>query len=267
MYVYFGHHRCATLWASNIIMGVCRELDLRYTQEDRYGSVPDQLPAIDFFSHINADMRIVWQLAGVEFKAFHVIRHPRDILVSSYFSDRYSHPVYRDEFAGFRDRLNAVSFDEGLRLELERRTAEFEALAAWNYHDPRIYETRFERITTDARAEFARIFDFMGLPIARRGSQLYAALVRLAAKKALKRVGIRVRTPVLPRPWLDVIIDRKSFTRLAGRQKGTEDPHSHYRKGVAGDWQNHLAGENKALFKERWGQLLIDLGYEQNLDW
>jgi len=187
--------------------------------------------------------------------------------VSSYFSDRYSHPVYRDEFAEFRDKLNSVSFDEGLRLELERRRAEFEALATWNYHDPRIYETRFEHITTDARAECARIFDFMDVPIARRGRQLYAGLIRLAAKKALKRVGIRVRTPVILHQWLGVIIDRKSFTKLAGRQKGTEDPRNHYRKGIAGDWMNHLAGANKALFKEQWGRLLIDLGYEQDLDW
>jgi len=267
MYVYFGHHRCATMWTNSIIMSVCRELDLRFTSEDRYNQAPESFDDIDFFAHINANSHIVERLAGVDYQAFHVIRDPRDILVSSYFSDRYSHPVYREEFAQFRAKLNAVSFDEGLRLELARREAEFAALAQWDYTNPRIYETRFEALTANPQEEFAKAFAFLGLPIAQDGLKLYGSLIRLAAKKVLKRVGLQIHTPDIPHLWLNTIVKRKSFRKLAGRKKGAEDQHAHYRKGVAGDWVNYLQGDNKALFKQRWGQLLIDLGYEADLNW
>jgi hypothetical protein len=40
-----------------------------------------------------------------------------------------------------------------------------------------------------------------------------------------------------------------------------------FRKGEIGDWRNHFTPEHKAAFKRVAGQMLIDLGYEQDLDW
>ncbi|RMD58849.1 hypothetical protein D6833_12355 [Candidatus Parcubacteria bacterium] len=40
-----------------------------------------------------------------------------------------------------------------------------------------------------------------------------------------------------------------------------------FRKGVISDWRNHFSEEHKRVFKEIAGQLLIDLGYEQDYDW
>jgi hypothetical protein len=42
---------------------------------------------------------------------------------------------------------------------------------------------------------------------------------------------------------------------------------STFRKGAIGDWANHMTPEHKAAFKEVAGQLLIDLGYEVDVDW
>jgi hypothetical protein len=76
-----------------------------------------------------------------------------------------------------------------------------------------------------------------------------------------------LRVNGIPPAFLQKLIDAQAFQKLAGRKKGEEDAKSHYRKGVAGDWVNHLTGANKTLFKERWGSLLINLGYEQDLNW
>ena len=35
----------------------------------------------------------------------------------------------------------------------------------------------------------------------------------------------------------------------------------------SGQWQNHFTPCLREVFKERYGQALIDLGYEKNLDW
>jgi hypothetical protein len=267
MFVFFGHHRCATTWTVTLILAFSRELGLRVAQEDRYEKVPADLTKIDFLTHSNATAGIVQQLAGQDYRAFHVIRDPRDILVSSYFSDKYSHYVYGQQFAQFREQLGAMEFDEGLRLELERRTAEFEALTRWDYHNPRVYETRYEVLTAAPFDEFSKILNFLGIPMPESGMSNRVARAKLAANRGLHRVGLPLRVNSIPPQWLRALLDKNSFQNIAGRQKGQEDQKSHYRKGVAGDWINYLTGANKELFKERWGQLVIDLGYEEDLDW
>lgn len=267
MYAYFGHHRCATLWTAAIVRGISRELGLAVTQEDRYNRLPDNLANVGFLIHLNATQPLIEQLAGVPYRGFHVIRDPRDILVSSYFSDKYSHPVYRQEFASFREQLNTVEFDAGLKLELDRRTAEFEALAGWDYHNPCVYETRYEVLTTRPHEEFTRILGFLGISMPTAGPTLLIANATLAVNRGLHRLKLPLRVSGIPPAYLQKLIDAQSFQKLAGRKKGEEDAKSHYRKGVAGDWVNYLSGANKDLFKERWGQLLVDLGYEKDLNW
>jgi hypothetical protein len=63
------------------------------------------------------------------------------------------------------------------------------------------------------------------------------------------------------------LLERSSFRFYAGRERGQEDRRRFYRKGIAGDWKNHFTAEDKALFKDIAGDLLIRLGYEQNLSW
>jgi hypothetical protein len=59
-----------------------------------------------------------------------------------------------------------------------------------------------------------------------------------------------------------------SFEKLSkGRERGQEDTASFYRKGVAGDWNNHFTERDRQIYKEEAGELLIRLGYERDLDW
>ena len=63
-------------------------------------------------------------------------------------------------------------------------------------------------------------------------------------------------------------VEAASFEALSkGRQPGEEDISSFYRKGVAGDWQNYFTEQDKQVYKEEAGELLIRLGYEKDLDW
>src|SRR5918998_530343 len=59
-----------------------------------------------------------------------------------------------------------------------------------------------------------------------------------------------------------------SFEKLSrGRERGQEDTSSFYRKGIAGDWKNYFTEEDRQIYKEEAGELLIRLGYERDLDW
>lgn len=62
---------------------------------------------------------------------------------------------------------------------------------------------------------------------------------------------------------LQNILERKSFKNLSGgRRRGQENAKSHYRKGVPGDWTNHLNDEHVRVFRQHYGDLLMKLGYE-----
>lgn len=58
-----------------------------------------------------------------------------------------------------------------------------------------------------------------------------------------------------------------SFEKLSdGRKRGVEAA-SFFRKGVAGDWKNVFTERDKQDFKAVAGDLLIELGYEEDSDW
>jgi hypothetical protein len=43
---------------------------------------------------------------------------------------------------------------------------------------------------------------------------------------------------------LDALLRRHSFERIAGRDRGTEDVKSHFRKGVAGGWRDYFTEQD-----------------------
>lgn len=63
------------------------------------------------------------------------------------------------------------------------------------------------------------------------------------------------------------IVQNHSFEKVSGRKVGDEDTNSFLRKGTVGDWKNHFNLESKTKFNKYAGELLIQLGYEQNSGW
>lgn len=200
-----------------------------------------------------------------------MIRDPRDILVSAYFSHRYSHPQYGEDhyLAEFRRQMSAVpDIESGLLLELEFSTVFFRRFADWDYLNPHIYETRYETLIADPASEFARIFHFLGVQTPRFDLM---ALAELSLNFLRWRLGRRrpvSKSSALPQPVLRYILNRNAFTRQThGRQPGEEDTLHHYRKGVPGDWRSYFTPRVISAFKDQYGDLLIDLGYESSKAW
>jgi hypothetical protein len=83
---------------------------------------------IDFIAYGQADIKYIRALA--ELRGFHVIRDPRDMAVSAYFSHLYSHPTADwPELIKHRKILQSLSKREGLLLEiLECHQAEFKRM-------------------------------------------------------------------------------------------------------------------------------------------
>lgn len=165
-------------------------------------------------------------------RAFFVMRDPRDIVVSSYFSTRSSHTPMGD-IPRVRKVLLEKPRKEGLLYVISHLTAKgsFKALRSWavapEADDIRLF--RYEDLTgPDQRAEVDRL---------------------------LRHCGI-----VLPPAELDSLLSHYSFSRMRS-EKEVAGAISHYRKGEAGDWENHFDDDIHEAFAAATGDLVELLGY------
>ena len=62
-------------------------------------------------------------------------------------------------------------------------------------------------------------------------------------------------------------IEKYTFKRQAGRNAGQENGKDFLRKGQAGDWKNHFSREAAEVFDRYAGDMLFELGYEQDNTW
>ncbi|MBI1831801.1 MAG: sulfotransferase domain-containing protein [Planctomycetes bacterium] len=168
------------------------------------------------------------------YKAFFVMRDPRDVLVSWYFSSRFSHPLMGDLGRVRRD-LEHLSEVDGLLYCIDHLEAFglFAAQRSWadaTAKDANVLLMRYEDLTgDDSPAMFAQLF---------------------------AHCDIRV-----PADELDAILRSYRFERLSGRERGQEDRFSHHRKGIAGDWRNHFNDHVASRFEQVAGDLLSAWNY------
>jgi hypothetical protein len=276
---YFGHHRCASSWIVDVVGAVCRELRLRHVSVHNAREFGHDLgrfvreERVDVLTYTNAEHHYAREVEGL--RGFHVVRDPRDVVVSAYFSHLHSHRVDAEwpELAGRRERLGALSTAEGLMVELDALGWQFGAMRDWHYDDPRILELRMEDLSEHPYEEFLRVFRFLDLLDERRFA-LARRCLHVASKglRVLEGiVGDRVSIPVGPRRLpterlLGIIWEREFRTMTNGRTRGQEDATHHYRKGVAGDWRNHFTARHEAYFLAHYGDLLARLGYDRPRD-
>ena len=63
---------------------------------------------------------------------------------------------------------------------------------------------------------------------------------------------------------IGIPVNRKRALEIANQLFGGT---ATFRKGQIGAWKKEFTQEQKELFKEHAGQLLIDLGYEKDYNW
>jgi hypothetical protein len=140
------------------------------------------------------------------------------------------HRYYAEELHGFDERLRASILG---RPDVEHPFPDicqrFEPYLQW-LDRPEVLTLRFEEFLENRTVALGRVFDHA----VRRGFQ-----------------------PVVER--------EEAIQKLAEAIDPQRSPT--FRSGKAGAWREQFSEENKRLFKDVAGELLIRLGYERNLDW
>ena len=230
-----------TIWMMRVLGRVAEEYGLVL---QKCNTKADQLCAgtgVIFANHSQLDLDALGDFVGS-----HMIRDPRDVVVSGYFyhlwtNESWAH-VPSSEYDGqsFQQYLNSVNQSDGILAEINRfaNYVDDYGLRHWNYSDDRIIEIRYEDLIKDEESVFQQIFRHYGF---------HHQAVRQSVKLALEF----------------------SFSRVTRRSVGQADAKrdQHLRSGKPGQWQTVLSSTHRAAIKEKLGDVLVMTGYERDLNW
>ena len=267
------------MWFNQIISSVCTKLglvfDAVYDARDFDGDLRAYIKdrRIDFISHGNAEIGHAQDLG--DHLGFHIIRDPRDIVVSAYFSHLHSHSTSSwPELIDYRKKLQSASREEGLLMEIKNRESEFRHLSTWNYDQDHILEVRFEDVVTSSFDNLLKIFDHLQLlgksnfKWSERARSVMIDLLDYVLRNPTSSLSKAMKPDLLSGAEILAIAWRNRFeARTAGRNIGEEKQSSHFRKGQPGDWKNHFLPEHKQYFNKLYPTLLTDLGYASSSNW
>ncbi|MGJ3242698.1 MAG: sulfotransferase domain-containing protein [Opitutales bacterium] len=274
---YFGHHKAASSWIRLILETLCRQARIPHAGFDNPAqfdhNLPDWLRAhpVRVISYTNAAWQDVEPLMPL--RGIHLIRDPRDILVSAYHSHRNSHPTDAwPELLPHRQKLQALDTEDGLLEELVFSECYLRQIDTWTDDHPEILELRFEEVTAHPTDALLRAFAWLGLVDEGDPSPArYLEDAWLALAPAIRRITRGRWYPQgIPRQQIpaDRVLRETHHHRFArksgGRKRGQEDSKSHYRSGKAGGWRTSFTPRLQAAFEERYPGLVTRLGYP---DW
>ncbi len=151
----------------------------------------------------------------------HVIRDPRDVLVSFQHYSKTFHPE-----AAELETTRAARREHARQWASLVRTIRNKALQSGISYK----EIQYEQLLRDPAALLSKTADYLG---GDSDPEIIASCV-----------------------------ERASFKKLSGgRKPGNEDRSSFFRKGVAGDWRNHMTDEDSEAMREASGGLMQEFGY------
>lgn len=209
-FVILAHHKCASTWLQKFLAIYCHEYNLL----DRLSvySLAQDIGGIHIFAHLNSEHGLC--KAYDDCKFLHIIRDPRDVIVSAYYSHKTTHPP-RPWLVEQRLLLNKISKEAGMIatwLFLERMDfvgyntpGTLYAFRHWNWDDD-IPTVKTEDIATNPEKVSAQLSEYFGRDVS-------------------------------------YIVDALTFEKIAGRKVGVIDNNSHYRSGLPGQWEKDMRPE------------------------
>ncbi|HWV41591.1 hypothetical protein [Pseudorhodoplanes sp.] len=186
--VFFGHHKCASRFFRIRIFAAIAKVQgwkvVTYHVDKppyHFSSLPDlDLDMVDFtklsgpepvvVNLLNSSPAVLDKVAETNpnFRGLHVVRDPRQVLISAYFHHRGTHPISGsgfvwDKLAIDRPILRALSEEDGILYEMNNITRDvINHMMAWP-GDTRVLEARVEDINQDRPAFLRRLAQHLDL--------------------------------------------------------------------------------------------------------
>ncbi len=230
------HHKVGTVWFKNILRAIADEFELIF----QYGKQNELRLNTDIFMEDHSYVDI---LTLPPYRGSHLIRDPRDVIISAYFyhlwtEEEWTH-IPRKEFGGmsYQKYLNGLDQEEGILTEMKTISGTtIKDMLDWDYTNSSFIEIKYEKLINDELSTFYKIFKHYGFS-------------EQAINTSLK------------------IAEKFSFRNMTNREIGEIKIKSHMRSGRPGEWMDFFSDKHKKYFKNLFGDALIKLGYEANNDW
>ena len=231
------HHKTGTVWMSSIFNSIASYYDLKlYANRDNKSFI---CPSGNFDIFLQNKSYFDFKKLS-NYKGLHIIRDPRDIVVSGCFyhtksSEKWLH-IKREKFGGltYQEKLNSYSsFDDKLIFEMENSSRNtIQDIISWNYDNPHFIEIKYEDLIQDIDLNlFRKIFQFLDF-----NEKIIPRLLKIAHKNSL-------------------------FSGQVSNRK-------HIRSGKKQQWKEYFKPIHAARFVALFDDVLIKLNYEQtNTGW
>lgn len=232
-----AHHKAGTHWLTGIFRHIAAQHNLQLLE----GEQPDTLSGCDIFFQDHS----AFKLSKLKrYRGLHMIRDPRDIIVSGCFyhqraEEEWLHlPRRRYEGMSYVGKINSfTSQQEQLLFEMEHiGVLTLKDMLAWNYRNRNFLEIKYENLIGDLELEGFR-----------------------EAFKFLQKGGTALSTI----PLEELVSHAHDNSLLSGKV----DDGGHVRSGEASQWRDYFDDALSQRFLELFGDILIQLGYEKDHSW
>ena len=217
-----------------VLEKVADQWNLSLQKSNEHGDSVEPDTDILFANHSHLDLELLDDFVGS-----HMIRDPRDCVVSGYFYHLWTEEAWarqpQDRFGGlsYQHQLKSLDQEDGLSEEIRTFAgyAKTYSLRNWNYDDDRILEIKYEDLLADEQTVFTKLFQHYGFT-----DKAVHQSIQLA--------------------------DQCSFEKISGRSVGQSKTQSHLRSGRPGEWKDVLSENHLRLIDEQFGDLIEQMGYE-----
>src|SRR5262249_9612536 len=236
------HHKTGTVWMDGVFKAIARDVGARYVDfRAHYPCLNDALQEPFILLNYDSNFRdFAPLLARDDVRVLHVVRDPRDVLISAMHYHRKSaeswlhEPIPGYDDVTYQRTLKALptKFDQYV-FEMEHSTAStLKDVQSWQYGRPNCFEARYEDLRQDADlGHWRRISAFLGFDEDEQQS-------------------------CCRRFWQNSLFG--GLQRLGNR---------HVRSGDVAQWKREFTRDLGYAFLERFPDTLQTLGYEMNNSW
>jgi hypothetical protein len=236
------HHKTGTVWMGTIFRKIAKVLNLKLMVVQRSVGLAQEalvLPSVVINQHSDF-VKSRWMPEHPQCRIFHLIRDPRDIILSAMrhhltAKEAWLHKPMRS-FGGltYQEKINSLPDDQS-RYMFEMQNSAKRAIRdirKWNYAMPNSIECRYEDLIGDVEmTRFTEVLLHLGI----EDHELYVCR--------------------------DIIRNNSLFGKVAKKRQ------AHIHSGHAQQWKGSFNASLAAEFIERFGDVLIELGYEKDNSW